>query len=329
MGPTLVQCKNYRMTGVKLQGSLHADADVAFSSTFVSGLRSEHSSPSWSTQTGLNRNSVERQTRNAALLLFLQQLFIWLWKCLRDWALHIVEWLYNCYSEIDVFFSALCSSWPCMHSLETWLRLLCTCQYLTISHDGGKMKNTWSWSMMECVCPSHWSISRSLPRFGGLANWWCCEVQDGRARHPLSVLMLTRSMVLLMQWQQGCQASYSLTFCILLLCSIDSQVKPWCRHFNNNQESVEKIICEHRILLHLSPSYFCRVMTPSSLPHLIWLCWGMDVVHFHNGHFYYCTHSRCAQLLASDIIWPHICCYISLSSWWQAYTDLNSSNRAR
>jgi hypothetical protein len=32
------------------------------------------------------------------------------------------------------------------------------------------MKNTWSWSMMECVCPSHWSISRSLPRFGGLGK---------------------------------------------------------------------------------------------------------------------------------------------------------------
>ena len=27
---------------------------------------------------------------------------------------------------------------------------------------------------------------------------WCCEVQDGRARHPLPVLMLTRSMALLL-----------------------------------------------------------------------------------------------------------------------------------
>jgi len=122
------------------------------------------------------------------------------------------------------------------NSLETWLRLLCTCQcqYLTISHaHDGKMKHTWSWSMMECVCPSHWSTSQYLLKLWGLlANWWCCEVQDGRARHPLSVLMLTRSIVLLLQLQQGCQASYSLTFCILLLCGIDSQVKPWCRHFN-------------------------------------------------------------------------------------------------
>ena len=69
MGPTLGQCK-YIWISQGLQDRCKAARLTTYRCSsafiFVSGIRSEHSSPSWSALAGLNKNTVERQTRNAA-----------------------------------------------------------------------------------------------------------------------------------------------------------------------------------------------------------------------------------------------------------------------